>query len=99
MAPIVRGRVPMIPPKPQAGHYFEAELTSRQREALILVLAGRGAAVGPSERKELAQALALARRIDRPLRRERLDWEELEAEARRQGVGAAEIIFDRAQSR
>lgn len=94
--PIVHGMYGYMPPK-AASHYFEVELTPVQRDALLLLLDGGHVPAGAVA--DLAAAVRDARRIDAPLFRERLDWPELEREARRQGVSVIDILWDRAHGR
>lgn len=76
-----------------AQHYFEVELTPAQRRTLLLLL--RGGSVTEALLRDVEEAVRDARRIDRPLNKERLDWEELEHEAKRRGCSEADAIWDK----
>lgn len=99
MTPIVQSmfgyKPPANEPPKQASHYFETELTPIQRDALLLLL--DGGSVPEAALAELSAAVRDSRRIEMPLYRSRLDWGELEREARRQGCSAADILWDRAK--
>ena len=88
-------RHPKPEPPKQASHYFEIEMTPVQRDQLLLLLDG-GAIPAPAL-AELSAAVHDSRRVEMPLYRTRLDWAELEREARRQGCSAADILWDRAK--
>ena len=88
-------RHPTPEPPKQASHYFECEMTPVQRDQLLLLLDG-GAIPAPAL-AELSAAVHDSRRVEMPLYRTRLDWAELEREARRQGCSAADILWDRAK--
>ena len=88
-------RPPADQPQPPAGFYFECEMTPVQRDQLLLLLDG-GAIPAPAL-AELSAAVHDSRRVEMPLYRTRLDWAELEREARRQGCSAADILWDRAK--
>ena len=87
---------PEEPPK-QAAHYFETEMTPIQRDQLLLLL--DGGQIPEAALAELSAAVRDSRRVEMPLYRTRLNWAELEREARRQGCSAADILFDRAHGR
>lgn len=81
-----------------ADHYFEVELTPRQRDALLAVVR-RGPhfeGLGRVESDELREALKSPRRVEGTLFREKLPWDDLEAEAERQGCSVVDVFFDRA---
>jgi hypothetical protein len=77
--------------------YYEIELTPRQRYALLDILNQRKR---PPVRvtNSIIHAVAQARHIGTKLLRERLDWKELEREAKRQGCSVVDILFDRAHA-
>lgn len=89
---------PDLDEEPKDEHYYEVELTPIQRYALLDILNERKL---PPVRitNSIINAVATGRRIGTKLIRERLNWSELEGEARRQGVSVIDILFDRAKGK
>ena len=93
---------PMPPVKwefpPDEDHHWEVELTAAQRLALLDLILGKRK---PRREilKSLLEAVGKARRLEGPLLPGKLDWEEIEREAKRQGCSAADLIWDRARGR
>lgn len=77
-------------------HYYEVEMTPRLRDFTLRLIQ----ALGPTPaRTALVEAFETARRIDSPLLRRRLDWDQLEAEAQRMGCSQADRIWDLGRSK
>ena len=85
--PPKRSEEPDSPP-----HYYDVELTPAQRTIVLEALLKYPSAT--KARKEAIAAVELATRVDLPLA-DRLEWGELEAEARRQGCSFTDVWFDR----
>lgn len=75
--------------------HLEVEFTHRMRDALVALLEGE-AGITESTKTLLLRQLKTAREIDQPLFAARLDWDELEAEAKRQGCDVLDVFWDRA---
>jgi hypothetical protein len=74
--------------------YYEIEVTPMLRFALLDLIRGRRVR---SDVLRVLEMLTLeARKIHRPFSRARLPWIEVEEEAARQGIGPADVIWDRA---
>lgn len=88
----LRGNVPDN--EPEEPGYYEIELSPKLWMRLLDLL--RGGKVHASTVKLIETQVMCARHVDLPLKVAGLDWAELEAEAKRQGVSPADILFDRA---
>lgn len=73
--------------------YFEVELTPRLRKALLNLI--RGGEINEATLKLIETQVMCAREVDMALPAGMFDWNEIEAEAARQGVLITDIIFDR----
>lgn len=88
------GRPGADPPN-DPDYYYEIEMPPMLRLALLDVI--RGKQVRYQARVALERLVMEARRVDRPFSRARLPWDEIEKEAQRQGIGPADVIWDRAK--
>lgn len=89
------GRPGADPPPDPPDFYYEIEVPPMLRLALLDVLRGRN--VRHQARIALERMVMEARRVDRPFSRARLPWQEIEEEAKRQGISPADVIWDRAK--
>lgn len=80
------------PKENPAREHFEVELTPKMREALLGLL--KGGKIDPSTLKLIVIQIESARLMDGPLFVAKLNWAQLEAEAERQGVGPADVLWD-----
>ena len=85
-------------PPDDEDHFFEVELTPALRLALLDLITGKRK---PRVQvlKSLLEAVGKARRMDGPLLTDKLGWEEIEREAKRQGCSVPDLIFDRARGK
>jgi hypothetical protein len=76
--------------------YFECEFTNSQRNMLIAIISGKKkvAQISKQYRKELLEALMLARKTETSLMRELLDWDEVRETAKEQGISEADAMWD-----
>src|SRR4051812_41060499 len=80
-------------------HYW-LELDPHEHDALHELVHGRDSGLSTTQTVTLRERLRDARRITGPrLVEARLDWDELEATASKQGCSAADVFFDRAKGK
>lgn len=92
----MRGQPPA--PSPEQEHYFEVEITPKQKFALLALVRARMKEASKAQSafwRGLETTLVSSRRFDGRLLDAHLDWADLEAEAERQGVSAADVLWDR----
>lgn len=81
-------------------HHFWLELDPKEKAALTHALHGRDTDLTGKQLTALREQVKVCRRVEGPkLMEARLDWDELEQTALKQGCSQVDVIFDRAKGK